>query len=121
MKILFPIFVLLATIFGCNPGNRNGISITVKSSESSYHFEASYPERKTKKVQDYVKKTLGQDELFAHSNGSLRTEVILSDTLKFSLSSATGYIAIDFKKQDNTYAMYKKLENMCQGIKEQLK
>ena len=123
MKNLYYLAALIsATLFGCNfNGDNDNLSISVKSTDAGYSFEASYPENKTEKVTAYLEKTLGNDKIFTAPSDIKDEEVALGDSIKFYLKSSPGNLEIDFKKQQNSEVSYNKLVEMCKGVKEVLK
>jgi len=122
MKKAYYLIAACTILFGCNfNGNSDNLSISVKSTDADYSFEASYPEKKTEKVVAYLEKTLGDDKIFTAPSDIKDEEVALGDSVKFYLKSSPGNLEIDFKKQHNSEAAYAKLVEMCKGVKEVLK
>lgn len=121
MKKIYLGLILLVSflISACNLDN-DDLSITVKKTEMAYNFEASFPQNKTKKVKEYIEKSLAYDTLFKDENSQVNGEISLPDGTKFYLKTESGFIIIDFKKEKNSYNSYKKMENLCMGIKELL-
>lgn len=110
-------FFGIALGLGCgfdNSSNRQ--SISVRKTEDSYRFKASYPKKKTNEVMTYVQNTLKDGQLFGR-DGVSDSEINLGDSTKFYLQSEPGFIAIEFKKIDNSFKSYQKMESMCGGIK----
>jgi len=123
MKKSFLTLGLLITIFGfgCNFGaDSENQSISIKNNDAGYNFEASYPKGKTEKVVAYIEKTLNDDQFFTAPSDLKNMDVVLSDSTRFYLKAEPGFIVIDFKKQKNSFTSYKKMEELCQGLKELL-
>lgn len=110
----------LSFMVGCNFGNRNGHSIAVTKTSSSYQFKAKFPDRKTTQVLNYIKQTLHEDKLFSNPEQDRDSEINLGDTLRFHLSTAPGKVGLHFNWQDNSPQNCKKLEDLCAGIKSKL-
>lgn len=71
-NVNYLIVLISATLFGCNfSGNSDNLSISVKSTDSGYNFEASYPENKTEKVVAYLEKSLLDDSLYTADRKSV--------------------------------------------------
>ena len=111
------VFVGITIATACKFGaDSDKQSITVRKTDTTYRFKASYPKRKTTEVLNYVERTLKQEQLFG-TDGIKDSDVILGDSIKFHLQSEPGFIAIDFKKTDNSFESCQKMESMCIGIK----
>jgi len=107
----------IALASGCGfDSNSNRQSITVQKTDASYQFKASYPKKKTAEVITYVENTLKDGQLFG-GDGVSDSDINLGDSIKFHLQSEPGFIAIEFKKMDNSFGAYQKMERMCIGIK----
>jgi hypothetical protein len=118
--LCFTLCAIIAT--GCNFGNNaDNISITVKKTDPNYKFTAEYPARKTAEVIKYINKSLDKDKLLSNPYDSKDVNINLGDTVRFHLISEPGYLEIYFKKMDNSRLSYRKLEEMCVGIKEVLR
>ncbi|RZK52121.1 MAG: hypothetical protein EOO91_19895 [Pedobacter sp.] len=121
-KTYYLIALIPALLVSCNfNGNDDNVSISVRSTDAGYSLDASYPENKTEKVTKYLEETLGDDKIFTAPSDIKDEEVALGDSVRFYLKSSPGNIEIDFKKQHNSEASYKKLVEMCKGVKEVLK
>lgn len=123
MKKIEPIFValLLVLMLGCNIGDSDSQSITIKKTETKYQLKASFPVRKTSKVFNYIKGALNEDKLFRDPEALKDADINLGDTLKFHLRSAPGLVEITFRKTDNSFKSYQQMEGMCAGIRRVLR
>ncbi|WP_152969711.1 hypothetical protein [Pedobacter sp. Hv1] len=123
MKALYLYLSMLLAALGLSCNFRSAsdnLSISVKNNDAGYNFEATYPERKTDKVVAYLEKALQDDQLFTASSDIKNVNVVLSDSTAFYLKAEPGFIVIDFKKQMNSFTSYKKMEEVCLGLKELL-
>lgn len=123
MKALSLYLSILLTILGlgCNfRSASDNLSISVKNNDAGYNFEATYPERKTDKVVAYLEKALQDEQLFTAPSDIKNVNVVLPDSTAFYLKAEPGFIVIDFKKQKNSFSSYKKMEEVCAGLKELL-
>ncbi len=110
-------FVGIAMGLGCGfDNNSNRQSISVRKTDASYQFKASYPKKRTNEVITYVENTLKDGQLFGR-DGINDADINLGDSIKFHLQSEPGFIAIEFTKTDNSFGAYQKMERMCVGIK----
>jgi hypothetical protein len=121
-KIILFIAIGTMMFMGCGLDmDSDNQSITVKRNEFKYQFTAEFPKRKTEQVIKYINTTLNEEKLFTDPNEQKDTIISLGDTVRFHLVSEPGYIEIKFRKTDNPPSSYKKLEQMCMGIKDVLK
>jgi len=110
----------IALGLGCGfDGNSNRQSISVRKTDASYQFKASYPKKRTADVITYVENTLKDGQLFGRG-GISDSDINLGDSIKFHLQSEPGFIAIEFKKTGNSFGAYQKMERMCIGIKKRI-
>lgn len=118
MKKLTLILAALTIICSaCEFKKSNSQSIAIKKTDRKYQLKASFPERKTAKVFGYIKHSLNENKLFRDPESLKESEVNLGDTMRFYLKSAPGLVEITFRKTDNTFNSYHKLEKMCAELK----
>lgn len=104
---------------GCTMGSDNGPqSIEVSRTNLNYRFKAQFPEAKSNKVFSYVERELKIGKLFKKD---IDTIIRLTNGAKFDLTSGKRKIEIEFTKKDNTETSWKQLEQLCMGIKGELK
>ncbi len=116
---MLALFAVLAS--GCKfSGSADSQSISIRNTAEGYNFQASYPERKSKSVVDYVEGTLKDNRIFDAAEKK-DAEIVLGDGSRFYLKAYPGYIEIDFKKNKNSFTAYQKLKELCAGIKDTLK
>ena len=119
MKNLIIGTICIAFLAGCaSKNNSSNQSITVEKTDEGFNFKAVYPKQKTEKVIHYIEGALAKDDLFGGEDDRKNGEISLVDSNMFYLKAEPGLIVIDFKKQKNSYASYKKMEDLCMGIKE---
>lgn len=116
-KLILLITVNSMLLLSCNFGNRNGQSITVKKTSTTYSFSAEFPKWKTSKVLHYLKQNLHEDRLFRDPEDKKSSLISLGDTLKFHLSTEPGRLNLSFNRTDNSARNCEKLENLCAGIR----
>jgi hypothetical protein len=116
-KINYILVLAIILLSSCDFNKANRQSISVRKTESKFQFNASFPERKTGKVFDYIEKTLHSDRIFSSTHDDRDVEINLGDTIKFHLKSERGAIEILVRKQDNSFKHFKQIEQMCNGIK----
>ena len=115
-KIILVLALLISSVgFGCNLDSDRQ-SISIQKDESNYSFVASFPKKKTAKVLVYMEETL-KEKLFSDKEGVKNQNFALSNKMKFHLASKPGFIEIDFKRSENSYASFNQLEKLCLGIK----
>jgi hypothetical protein len=116
--IMFGLLVMMMT--ACNL-NSSGLSVTVKKTDERYEFKATYPDRKTPKVNDYLKKAFKNedDTLFLQVEGG--KEVVLANGTTFYIRSNPGIIELELLKKKNTSVGYHYFEELIEGIRDVLK
>ncbi|WP_199138737.1 hypothetical protein [Pedobacter sp. ASV12] len=122
MKRIYLMVALVAVLAsGCKfGGHADSQSISIRNTNEGYNFQASYPERKSKYVVDYVERTLKDDRIFDAAEKK-DAEIVLGDGSRFYLKAYPGYVEIDFKKNKNSFTSYQKLKELCAGVKDTLK
>ena len=120
MKKIYLIVALLAVMAsGCRLGDGTNQSIAVRSTDEAYNFKAVFPERKSKRVAEYIEDALKDERIF-DKGYKKDAEILLGDGRRFYIKSYPGFIEIDFKKDKNSFTSYQKLKDLCMGIKETL-
>jgi hypothetical protein len=109
-QFLISAIILSTIMFGCRFNDSNSQSIAIQKNEAGYNFEASYPKRKTGMVIAYIENTL-KEKLFLSGDGNKDIAMTLADQTKFHLKFEPGFIEIDFKKQENSFALLIKWRN----------
>lgn len=117
---LILLMVMLMVGIACK-SNRTSQSITIKNSVKVYSLEADYPERKTNQLFRFIENTLNNHQLFGQVTEKEFTEIVLPDETKFKLAYQPGYIKIQFNKDENSEASYRKMKSLYSGITKILK
>jgi hypothetical protein len=123
MKLFAILLGATASLFlsGCDFANHsNSQSLTIKRSESKFSLEATFNPRKLPKVMAYLEKSLGEPKLFSGPKDFRDSEVNLGDTLKFDMRVSSNSIVIKFRKMENSFNSYRKLESTCREFKKAL-
>lgn len=119
MKKLFN-FVLLALVslvVFCSCGNKGNISISHKESGDIYKFVASFPEDRTKEVQEYLDDNLESPAgNFSFKNSQIDANIALDNNMKFYIKMYPGSVKIEMDKSKNSYENYARMKKMGEEI-----
>jgi hypothetical protein len=81
-------------------------------------MKAHFNKNKTRKVENYMDETIGDQSNMSFINTRIRGQLALDDHTTFYLKKYPGFLEIKFNKGENSYESYQKIKAMCQGIKE---
>lgn len=109
-------FSVTAFLSSCFSYHSNNVSVKINDDEEQYTLSATYQERKTTAVQNYINEYAGGENII--SRGRADATVTLDDDTEFYIRSKKGKLKIKFDKEENSAAAYEKVKAMCQGIKE---
>lgn len=124
MKLFLLFFGATASLLlsGCDfADHHNGQSITIKNSDSKYSLNATFNHRKLPKIMTYLEKALDNDKLFSGPRDFKDSDINMGDTLKFHLEVSANELEIKFRKNENSYHAYRRLERTCNGFKQLLR
>lgn len=119
MKKLFN-FVLLALVslfVFCSCKNKGNISISHKESGDIYKFAASFPEDRTKEVQEYLDDNLETPAgNFSFKNAQIDANIALDNDMNFYIKMYPGSVKIEMDKSKNSYENYARMKKMGEEI-----
>ena len=107
---------LMALFSSCFSYQGNNVSVTINDDEDQYTLSATFQERKTRAVQNYINEYAGGATII--KSGRADATVTLDDETAFYIRSKRGKLKIKFDKEENSAAAYEKVKAMCEGIKE---
>ena len=116
MRNILTICLLGCLLLGACNFNRNDISIVTSDNENQLNFSANYPENRTAKAQLYVEKMFNEDRIFKSVSDVKTVEIKLVDGTRFQLSYEPGKVVIDFDRDKNSFASYKRMKAMIAGF-----
>jgi hypothetical protein len=96
--------------------HHNNINISISESGDIYKLNAEYNEDKTGKVQRYINRQIEPNGLFASTEDYFDVTTELKDRTKFYIKASPGKLLIKLNKQENSYASYARIKNMCEGV-----
>ncbi len=116
-EILGALFLIFA-LQSCFHFHHHNVDISINDKDEDYQLSASYPQEKTRAVENFIKHCTEHNSHFSFSNhANIDGNLILDDNTKFYLKSREGYLKIKFNKEDNSTESYEKVKDMCEGIK----
>jgi len=119
---LLTIIIISACLFSnCSRHHRyrihdNNLDLTVSESGYVYKLKADYNEDKTGDVQRYINQSIEPNGLFSSSEDYFDINTELKDHTRFSIKSSPGKLEIKLNKRENSYASYKRIKEMCEGV-----
>ena len=99
---------------------RNDISISVSETKHEFKLSASFPDKDSKEVHDYLKSRLNMTDLSDMSAVEIENYETPDYKMRFYIRSRNGSIKIILDKDENTLAAYHKLKKTSEGLKKLL-
>ena len=96
----------------------HNISISVREDDDNYQFTANYEAANTRRVQQYINKSIEPNGLFRSENDYFDVTTSLADNTKFYIKESPGKLKITLDKKRNSTASYLRIKKMCEGIKQ---
>jgi hypothetical protein len=93
------------------------IHISVSENENTYKMSAHFARSKTKAVHEYMDKKLGYPNNVSFVNNEIDATLTLQDKTTFYIKSYPGEIELKLDKEKNSYEAYRRVKEMCEGIK----
>ena len=101
--------------------NSDDVSISIQESDDIYKMSASFDERKTRKVKNYISDYTGDNGLFkSGGNVVMDAATTFGDNIKVYIKFRPGKLKIKLDKDENSEEAYNEVKDMCEGIKELL-
>ncbi|MEP6728956.1 MAG: hypothetical protein ABJC98_24230 [Bacteroidota bacterium] len=117
------IFSLLCIclLFACSRHHRyrihdSNLDLSVTESNSIYRLNADYNDNKTGAIQSYINGSIEPNGFFSSTEDYFDVSTELKDHTKFHIKSSPGKLEIKFYKRENSYASYKRIKKMCEGV-----
>jgi len=101
--------------------NNGDVSITVKDSDDTYTYVASFDEDYTGKVQSYINHSIKPNGLFKSTHDYFDVTTTLKDGTDFYIKESPGDLKIEINKKKNSTASYFRIKRMCDGVSNVLK
>lgn len=118
-QLLLLMFVFVALLFSaCH--HHHDIDITYKDADRYFYMDADFHHSKTRRVEHYMNRELGDNNKFSFVNARTNASITLDDDTKFFLRKEPGHIRIRLNKDENSPAAYYRIKSMCEGMKEVL-
>ncbi len=93
----------------------NGSSVSIKESDDSYEFYASYNRSRTRRVQGYIDAQLQTKHIF--KNARIDATVTLDDKTVFYIKTIPGVLLIKLNKRENDFTSYTRIKKLGEDIK----
>ena len=119
MKKLPVLIVVIVTVSlsACH-SRHHDIDISFKDADHYFYMDAGFDHNKTRRVERYMNRELGDQNKFSFVNTRTSATITLDDNTKFFLRKEPGHIRIKLNKDENSPAAYSRIKSMCEGMKE---
>lgn len=118
--LIIMVFVASAIISSCLHKRHHDICIAINESEEEYKFCATFDERKTREVQNYIEQYAAANLVVNPSKSQFEGDISIDDNASVNVKTNEGCLKIKFNKEENTQYAYERVKDMCEGIKELL-
>ena len=116
MKKRVSLFILSCLVIAsCR--NQGNTSISFSESDHYYSMKALFPESKTRQVEHYMDKYIGEQSNMSFANTRIDGQIGLDDHTHFYIKKHAGYLQIKLNKDENSEESYERVREMCQEIK----
>ena len=119
--LIVVIFSAIAICISCKQYHHGDINITISESGNMFSMTSHFNEEKTHDVLAFMDRRLGNANHFSFVNSKLDATLTLEDQTNMYVKTKQGYVEIKMDKSKNSYENYKRVKNMCEGIKEVIK
>ena len=116
-KTLLLFVVICMSVAGCRHYHRGNINISFSESDHYYSMKARFSRDRTRDVERYMDKMLGDQSNMSFVNTRVDGTIGLDDHTNFYIKKDAGYLQIKLDKDQNSADSYEKVRDMCQGIK----
>lgn len=101
--------------------NSDDVSISIQESDDVYKMSASFDERKTRKVKNYISDYTGESGPFkSGGNIVMDATTTFGNNITVYIKFRPGRLKIKLDKDENSEEAYNEVKDMCEGIKELL-
>ena len=114
------IIVIAAAAVFLNSRTDNDITISFSETEDELQLSASFPDKYSKEVHDYVRSHLKMNDLSDLRYLEVKHYQTPDHKMRFNIKARNGYIKIVLDKMENSETAYRKLRDTCEGLKKVL-
>jgi hypothetical protein len=122
---LTTICLLSVVLFHCHSGrNKSTVvsdentSVEISENENLYKLEASFEKNKVMDVYRYINSSLEPQSLFTSEDDRVDVSMTLGDGTTFRIKAYGGELSLAFDKRSNSRESYKRIKELCDGVKE---
>ena len=108
--------IALGSFSGCKESGESKISVS--DSDDEYEFFAKYDVKKTRDVQNFINSQIAPRRFAVGED--VDVTATLGDKTKFELKESKGKVRIRLDKGKNSVASYKRIKQICEGIKREI-
>ncbi len=100
--------------------NNHDTVVSVSEDVNTYTFSASYEAEKTRRVYNYINKSISPNQLGNSESDYFDVTTSLDDKTEFYIKESPGKLKIVLDKRKNSPASYYRIKGMCEGVKKHL-
>jgi hypothetical protein len=97
--------------------NNHDTAVSVNEDVNTYSFSASYSPEKTRRVYNYINKSISPNQLGNSENDYFDVTTSLDDKTEFYIKESPGKLKIMLDKRKNSSASYYRIKGICEGVK----
>jgi len=120
MKKLIPLIALIAlaciTMLSCH--HHRNVTISYNDGDGYYTMDAYFNNRKTREVERYMDRMLGDVSNMSFVNSRINGRIALEDHTIFYIKKLPGHLKIRLNKYENSEEAYERVREMCEGIED---
>lgn len=94
-----------------------GVDISINDTNDSYTLTARYDRNETARVERYINQCISPDQMGTSENDYIDANTRLNDNTRFYIKESPGRLKIELDKQANSGASYRRIKQMCEGVK----
>ncbi|RZK00450.1 MAG: hypothetical protein EOO43_25190 [Flavobacterium sp.] len=114
MKKIIVFVTMVIIVIACS---KQGTSIKVNKTKERYELVAAYPNRKTEKLEEYLKTVLGNGDIILREDIKTGKEIRLANSTIFYLRYNPGKLEMEMLLEKNNRTGYQYFDEMAKGIK----
>ncbi|MDP4286126.1 MAG: hypothetical protein Q8891_17075 [Bacteroidota bacterium] len=107
----------LSLFISCNLIDNHDTSFKYRDSDHYYSMQAHFNVNKMRDVEDYMDDEIGSSSNMSFRNSEIDGKMALDDHTVFYIKKSPGRLEIKLDKDENSEHSYKKIKEMCQGLK----
>jgi hypothetical protein len=109
--------LMLCLSLSCGQMNGHSVSMQVSDSERYFKMRAQFNKNKTRNVELYMNKRIGDASNMSFINARIDGTLALDDHTTFYIKKYPGYLEIKLDKYENSVHSLEEIKDMAEGLK----